>query len=436
MPIASFRAGIKMSVEASRSSAPTSTDGSWWLGGRWHDVIPTSLPTIQEMNALIYAPGFGGRRSLNQQPPVVGRKWSEGDLDVNVVADNLGLFLLGAMGSLSSNAVPSTTATLVATEALNAASKSLVLTDQPSDGGAILRFLVSGTSGGGTISVSGIDAYGNGASEQISFSSAGSFFTRTSFSSIAASGIQITSQNLNGSVNISGYKYFEHTFSASNQDATFSIEKLGMAEAGAASRSFIYPGMVLRELTINTPAETPDGTVQLNASFEGDVTAASNSTTLNHASALKIWPSWVLSISRDGSAYHKITNQSFTINTGNRNYRAAAGVQGPQGSFFGPRELTGAFDLLVDDEGEYNRWRGASRQALVFTWNTDWKLTSAQDMALSASITDAYISDKSNGDSDGAQIFSCDFRAIAGNDDIVKFKLINGCPPTAYGSPL
>lgn len=436
MPQATFKIGLKMATEASYCVAPTQSNGAWWQGGRWHDVITDGNPDISDEQALIFPPGYAGKRSMNQQPPVVGRKWSEGDFTANVVGDNLGLFLHAIMGGLSTNAVRSTASVLLTAESLNSASKSLVLVNQPSDGGAILRFDISGTSNGGTISISGIDAYGNGASEAISFASSGSIYTRTSFSAIGASSIQIANGNLNGSVTITGWKYFEHTFSASDANPTYSAERLGDATAGAASKAFMIPGLVLRELTMNTPADTPDGIFQIGTSWEGNPTAGSNSTTINDASALRIWPAWTLAVTRDGSNWHKVTNQSIAVNGGNRNYRAAAGVQGPQGVFHGGREVTGSFDILVDDENEFNRWRGASKQSLVFTWNTDWKLTSSQDMALTASLTDAYLTSKSNGDNDGAQQLSCDVRTVAGADDIIKFKLINGCPPTAYGSPV
>ena len=204
MPIASFKQGIKISTEASNSSCPP--DGAWWQGGRWHDVITDGLPDIGDRQGLIFPTGHSGRRSMNQQPPVVGRKWSEGEFDANVTADFIGLLLHGAMGGLSSNSIPSSTPSLLGLESLNAGSKSLVLANAISNGGGVLQFLITGTSGGGTILASGIDSYGNGASEAISFSSAGSFYFRTSFSSIAASGIQIRSQNLNGSVVINSFQ--------------------------------------------------------------------------------------------------------------------------------------------------------------------------------------------------------------------------------------
>jgi hypothetical protein len=436
-PSPTFRTGLKIATEASRGTAPTnSLNPHWSQGGRWMDVITDGLPQVYDQQAVIFPPGHAGKRSMNQQPPVVGRKWTEGEFTANVVADVLGLFLHAAMGGLSSNGVRSAASVLLTAEALNSASKSLVLVNQPSDSGAVLQILISGTSLGGTISLSGIDAYGNGASETITYTSAGSFYTRTSFSSIAASNLHITSQNLNGSVTINGYKYWEHTFSASDQNPTYSIEKLGDPTAGAASRSFVYPAMVLRELTLNTPADTPDGIFQANTSWEGDPSGASTSTTINDASAMRIWPAWTLAISRDGSSWYKVTNQSLTINSGNRNYRAAAGVQGPQGSFFGAREVTGSFDILVDNEVEFKQWQGSSRTALHLLWDTDWKLTSSQDMRLSASLTDCYLESNSTGENDGAYQLSMDFRTIAGSDDVFKAQLRAGTPHTAYGSPL
>jgi hypothetical protein len=433
-PKPTFSQGIKVATEASRGTVPPA--GAWYIGGRWHDIITDGIPQVYDQQAVIFPPGHAGKRSMNQQPPVVGRKWSEGEFTANVVADNLGLFLHAAMGGLSSNGVRSTASVLLTDETLNSGSKSLVLVNQPSDGGAVLQFLVSGTSAGGTIAVCGIDSYGNGASEYISFTSAGSFYTRTSFSSIAASNLTVNSANLTGSLTINGYKYWEHTFSASDQNPTYSIEKVGDPTAGAASKSFMYPAMVMRELTLNTPADTPDGIFQVNTSWEGDPSGGSNSTLINHASAMRIWPAWTLAITKDNATWYKVTNQSMAVNAGNRNYRAAAGVQGPQGSFFGAREVTGSFDILVDDETEFRVWSGASKMNINMLWNTDWKLTSSQDMALTASLTNCYLESNSTGDNDGAYQLSMDYRTIAGDNDVVKFLLINGVPPTAYGSPL
>lgn len=434
MPIASFKQGIKLATEASPSVAPAA--GAWWQGGRWHDVITDALPDISDKIGLIFPTGHSGRRSMNQQAPVVGRKWSEGEFTANVTADFIGALLHGALGGLSTNSIPSSTPSLVALEALNAASKSLVLTNPISNGGGILRFIISGTSLGGTIYGSGIDSYGNGASEQITFSSAGSFYFRTSFSSIAASGIQITSQNLNGSVTIDSFQGWEHIFSASDSNPTYSIEKIGDPTAGAASKSFMIPGLLLKELSLNTAAADNEGIFTISSSWEGDPTAASNSTAINNASILRIWPAWTLAINRDGANWFKVTNMNMTLNTGNRKYKAAAGKQNPQGELYLGRSLEASVDILVDNEVEYNRWRGASKQELTFTWDTDWKLHGSSDMKLTASLTDAYLVNVTGGDDDGAYQLSGDIRTIAGANDIAKFALLTGVPGTAYGSPL
>lgn len=431
-PRTTFSLGLKIAAEASRCLAPGASH--WHQGGRWMDVITEGRPSLENQQAIIFPAGHAGKRSMNQQQPVAGRQWSGGDFSANVTADFIGQLLHAAMGAASHNAVPSTDHELLTDEPLAEGSKSLVLTAQPSDGGAILEFIVTGTSNGGTIAVSGIDAHGNGASETLTFASAGSLYTRTSFSAVGASSITVNSPSPNdGSISIRGYQYFEHIFSASDNNPTYAIERVGDPTAGAASRSHMHLGMVLQSLTFNTPAAARDGVFTVDSTWEGDPTATCDATMVNDASPMRIWPAWTLNVSRDGQNWHQVINQSFTINSGNRNYRAAAGTQNPQGSFFGARELTGSNDILVENEIEYERWRGASKSALVYTWNSPWQLTSSQNMSLTASFLDAFVETNSGGEDDGAQTLSQDFRVIASADaDVGKFILINGVPGQAY----
>lgn len=435
--IPTFYIGLKIATEASRGVAPTASN--WYQGGRWHDVITDGLPSLQDQKAIIFPEGHAGRRSINQQPPVEGRKWSDGGFNANVTADWIGLLFHAALGGASSNSVPSTDPTLLTAEPINATTKPLVLSSQPSDGGAILRFHIEGASTPGLIQVQGIDVYGNGASETISYGSAGYFYTRTSFSAIGASSASITTTNAadGATVSIDGFQYWEHVFSASDTNPTYSIEKHGDPQSGdARNDAMMHTAMVLQELSINLPAESRDGIFSVGTTWEGNPTAVcANVAPLNHASAMRIWPAWAAKVTRDGQTYNKVTNAAFTINSGNMNYRTAAGVQGPQGSFFGGREVTGSMDILADDAGEYNRWLGTSRMQFIYTITPSWKLTSSQNMSITASMTDSYIETRDEGDSDGMFSLSVDFRPIDNaTDNVLKLRLINGVPGVAYGN--
>jgi hypothetical protein len=144
-PIATFNQGLKMAIEIDRATAPsgTGTTGSgWWLGGKWHDIVTDGLPDIQDRQAVIFPTGHAGKRQMNQQAPVQGRQWSDGTFSAPVVADFLGLLLYGALGTASTNEVPSTDASVLSQEPLNSDPKSLVMSNQPSDSGAVLRFEV------------------------------------------------------------------------------------------------------------------------------------------------------------------------------------------------------------------------------------------------------------------------------------------------------
>lgn len=432
-PVTSFRSGLKLALEASRGAAPGASQ--WYAGGRWFDIITDGIPGITNQQAIIFPSGHAGRRSMNQSTPVLGRKWSDGDFSANVVADYLGVILKAAFGSVSSNSVPSTDNSLLEGEGHGGAgaTKSMVLANQPSDGGAILELVVLGTSTNGTLAVSGINAQNEGASEVISFTSAGSYYTRNSFSAVGPSSLVMTSNNP-ASVSVHGFKYFEHTFSASDQDPTLSIQRVGTPMAGDPSGSaFMHTGMVLQDLTLNTAAGDREGIFSLDSSWEGNFGATCTAQALNHASSMRVWPAWTQSVTRDGANYHKITNSTLNINTGNRNYRAAAGNQNPQGSFFGGREATTSMDVLVDDQTEYQRWLGLSKTTLVFDWTTPWKLTSSDYMKLEASMNSAYIENISEGEDDEALSLSVDVRSIDDADtNVLKFKLKNGVPPYPY----
>lgn len=433
-----FLLGMKLSVEATRGVAPSSsTSPHWWEGSTWIPFSSDGTPDLADRMEVVFPVGAAGKRAMNSRSPVQGRRWSDGNFAFPIASDLIGAILYGALGSLSTNSVPSTDFTLASGTALPPATSTTVdLSAQPSDGGAILRFVIETTSNAGVISVSGVDADGRGASEVIDFSSAGSFYTRSSFSAIGPSSIIIYSDS-EGSVAITGFQYWEHTITPNNaSNPSFSIEKLGDPKAGAASKSFMHTGMVVQELTFNTPAAQRDGLFTGNVTWEGDPTATCDATSQMQTSAVKIWPAWGLAITRDNVNFFKVTNHTLTINAGNRNFRAAAGVQNPQGSFYGPQEVTGSMDVLVDDEEERNRWLGASSMQMRFVWDTPHKLTTTRNQTLAASMN-SYTESFSDGEDDDAQNVSLDFRNIDdANHGIISFTLTNGVPPTAYGSAI
>ena len=352
----------------------------------------------------------------------------------NLTAEFLAQVLYGALGGASHNTVPGTTNALLAASPIQSDGQTRTLTAQPSDGGAILQLRLSGTTGSGYLTVAGTDSAGNAASEVISFDAAGTLYTRTSMS--AVTGITFNSvQTLGGSIAVNGIKYFEHTIFTATSNPTFSIEKIGDPSAGATSKSLMHPGMVIQSVAFSVPAEARDGVITIDTTWEGDPTATCTATALNDASAIRIWPAWAASFTRDGGAYTPITDFTIDIQAGNRNYRSAAGTQNPQGSFFGAREVTGSFNILLSNETEFNRWRGASKQNLVLTINTPWKLTSSANMKLEASMTSAYLENVTTADAEGAFSYSADYRMIAdATNDVIKFKVTNGIPSSVFGA--
>lgn len=429
-----FNTGLKIAIESSYSVAPAA--GDYFQGGRWVDIVTDGLPDLLDRQAVIFPAGHAGRRAMNNRSPVVGRKWSGGNFAFPITSDFMGTVLYGLMGSASANSVPSTTFSLLADEPLVAGvAKQLVLTNQPSDGGAVLKFWVSGTSTAGSLSVQGIDANGNGASEILSWTSGGSLYTRTSFSAIGASSISITSNNT-ATVTVQGYKYFDYHFSLNNTSApTIAIERYGDPTAGAASISRMHTGMVIQDLTLNSPAAQVDGLITGAITLEGNPTATCTAGTLNDTSAVGVWPSWGLKITRDNTNWFKVTDATLNVATGARTYRSAAGVQNPQGVFHGGFEATGAFQLLVDNEEEFLRWQGASKQAIRYLWTSPWRLTTADYQTLSASMLSAYIEGDINPQED-EQAWSLGVNIRAANNDsagVISWDMKSNVPPTAYG---
>lgn len=429
-----FNTGLKIAVEDTYSVAPAA--GDYYQGGRWVDIVTDGLPDLMDRQAVIFPAGHAGRRAMNNRAPVVGRKWSDGSFNFPVTADFLGTVIYGLMGSASAQSTPSTTFDLVNDFGVGGGTSQVIdLTNQPSDGGAIIRVWVSGTSTAGSITFQGTDAHGNGASETLSWTSGGSLYTRTSFSSLGASGTTVYSGN-DASLTLQGFKYFTYHFSLNNTSApTLSIERYGDPTAGATSISRMHTGMVVQNFTLNTPAAQRDGLVTGSVQLEGNPTATCTAGTLSETSAVGVWPSWGLKITRDNANWYKVTDATLNVNTGARNYRSAAGVQNPQGVFHGGFEATGGFQILVDDEGEFLRWQGASKQAIRYLWTSPWKLTTNDYQTLSASMLSAYIEgDVSPQEDEQAWSLSMNIRA-ANNDSagVISWDLKSNVPPSAYG---
>ena len=121
-----------------------------------------------------------------------------------------------------------------------------------------------------------------------------------------------------------------------------------------------------------------------------------------------------------------------TIATGNRNYRAAAGVQGPQGSFFGATEYTGNITMLLNNELEYDKWRNASEIQMHWLYSSPWRLGSSS-MELSASVP-AYLEDVSVADSNGAWVLTGNFRVVRNDNFPFSFRLLSGVPGRGIGT--
>src|SRR3990167_1166295 len=169
--------------------------------------------------------------------------------------------------------------------------------------------------------------------------------------------------------------------------------------------------------------------------MEGDPSVSCPSTSPMNASPLKIWPTWVLRATHSGgTTWNRPTDFNITVNTGNRNTMAAAGSQSPQGTLVGGAEITGNITLYMEDEMEFNRWRGASALTLYARWYTEQKLTSGQNVELGASLP-FYFDNVSVDEDDGAFTLSADVRTAESSDfGIGQFQLISGTPGRALNA--
>ena len=444
---ATFNQGNFIALEIDRGSAPSGgqlvgAGSMWWTGGRRIPIVTEELPDFQDQQGTVFPVGHAGHRAINQQEPVVGRQWSEGGFNGAVVPDMFAALMYGALGGISSNMVPSGAPSLLVAEPINTDSKALVLAVQPSSGGNYLRMEVLSTGGvpsavTGAVTVCGIDSMGNGASETLSVRTAGLYYFRTAFSAIGASSIRAS--GLSGaSLTFYGVRHYIHTFTTASSAPTFTFERRGNPTAGnATSVANTHVGATVAELNLTNNGVEPDGILMAEAQFQGDPTVSCVASSKISSSPLKIMPAWTLRITRDGGTqYNRAKEFNLNIATGNRNTFTTAGSQAPGGTLIGPLEVTGNMTFHLEDEFEYNRWRGASKMTVYARWYSPWVMQATgtpQNMEIGASIP-LYFETFEIEDDDGAFGVSADFRAIHSDDYLgpLQVQLISGFP----GKPL
>ena len=113
--------------------------------------------------------------------------------------------------------------------------------------------------------------------------------------------------------------------------------------------------------------------------------------------------------------------------------KTAAGVQNPQGVVHLSQSLEGSMRLLLDDEEEYNRWKGASTNDMVAKWLSPYKMTTTDFQTIYASMNSLYFEDVSIGEDEDLQILETDFATINdANTGLLKLYFKNTIPPSAY----
>ena len=404
--------------------------------------IPVEDVNIIDRLELIIPAGHTGTRVKNPNAGFINKQWADGDFSANVTDDYLGLLLYAVLGNASTNSIPiSVTPSLLVNERVNISPKSFVLANQPTAAGtAFLRFEIKGTQNAGTISVSGIDPDGKGASETISFASAGLLYSRNAYSFVGASSIQITGMTAanEASLTITGWRNYTHTFTPTSAPSgiTLGIERLGIAETGNPANSFVYGGMTLQQLSLRATPGNNDGLFTVDTKWEGNTGATCTATIPNSASTQRVWPGWGVALTDPETGFtFRPTDVQIDINSGSGNGNVSPGGTTPAFTVFGETEISGRMSLILDntDVGPYSTtWKtGATVPTLAFLFqpkHTLYTATGTSNFSYLQARLPMNLTNYSKGDKDGAQEVSFDFTVINSAEFPPDFTLVNGIP--------
>ena len=436
-PSAPYFPFFKIAAEASYGVVPVNfpSGSPWYVGGRWQLAIPEKGSEYRDGQEMIFPRSGVDERIRNRVNPVIGRRWSEGTLTFPFTIELAELLFAGLWGPPDTQALVGAGSLLV-NEPINESPKSLVLTAQPGTG-RVLRFELKGTGNPGTIGVSGIDAYGNPASETISFSSGGLFNSRNVYQAIGASSLAV-SGILNGSLTVLGIRR-THFTSGIGLPTTLTIEQAGLPDVGSNSSSFYYTGVVVKELRLRNDAEAPDGLLKIEADMEGRFSVTCPvSNPQDNASMHLVWPAWSMQARRDDADWNKVANADLRFMSENRNYRPAADSQAPQEILAGAIAVEGDLEVIVDNDDERLRWLGGSSTKLEFNWSAPWKTTNTTQQTMIITLASARHETYTLGIEDNGQYrLQSHIRAVintaSGGADDLLLTVTTPLPTTALG---
>lgn len=159
--------------------------------------------------------------------------------------ESLWLFYMMCGSAPTVSTLPATPTVLLSATAVAA---SMSLTTQPLAPAQNLQIIVTGASAGGTISIAGTDQYGNSASETLSPSGNGTYYSSKCYSAVNANGITTTGLT-GGSIAVNGA--YAYVYTGTPQDTRLSA----VLEMFTGTDSFAMPYTMIDETTVEYGTE-------------------------------------------------------------------------------------------------------------------------------------------------------------------------------------
>lgn len=204
--------GVFSSINASGITTTGLTNGNIKIGG----IVAAKylMPATAKINAKYGMVSPDEHRALADKNTHKIQTVKDVDIDLEQILypDQSLWFAYAILNNATSTAVTTSPASAVSLLSATAVSGSpLSLTTQPTTPGMKLILAVTAASAAGTITLTGTDQYGNAASEVISGTGNGTYYSSNTYSAIGASGIAVTGFT-SGSVAITGVFGWNRSF--------------------------------------------------------------------------------------------------------------------------------------------------------------------------------------------------------------------------------
>jgi len=415
---------VNVAIESTWGSAPTA---GWWNQlGKW-----ACLPVKEGVGGLTWEETkirrrtCVGKRSLDQSAPVDGVQNTGGTLEVLGIPDTIGWLLYPALGAESVSATADSGGVI-----LNAYDMSLGDTECTADPAeaSVLQLTIASLTGSGNITISAKDVNGNEITETIAVSADGTYYTRQVFATELddTDCITIAAGITGGTLTITPYNYYTHTFSCADTNPSLHIEDYGDPSA-SSGKSWFYGGMMIPELKLAFDATAEDGILTLTPTFAGKTRTATTKTSARTSPHIP-FANWTAS-ANNGSAFNKIVSFEMTFRPAAGVYRAAVGSQQPAGKMYGGRVCEGTMTIYVEDETEYNKWAANTAEDFYILLTSPELLSGSTYASLRLDLSEFYYETFPISDQDGLYAAAVTwFTAEDATDNVLKATLVTSLP--------